>query len=403
MPFLASTNRISWLWFPVSLLSLPTLALGVVWWHNRTRPVRAIVVGTARWAVARLRWKRACEVAELTDGPRKPRLGVPTIADDRGNALQFRLNLQRIGLVVNDLEGSKDYLVSALGARRSRIYRVMPGVANLTIEWERNLSRSSVANPKNDINSSQLPRVELDQDVLIELDTSILVVGESGSGKSNLSWFILNEFNRNAIPYRLFVVDPKKVELAELLDSPNTRAYADDSRSADEVIAKFHQSMMDTFEAMKATKTRRVLITEANPLNVLLIDEVLLCKAFREGLDGPLGEILSAGRAAGYIVVANSQLGQVDAISRLRDLFPQRICLAVKSSDLVSAVLGPSAEARGARCTEITQKGVGYIYTDHSGSFQRFHPPFISDIAAVARGEYWDPYAIATRKKGKTL
>jgi S-DNA-T family DNA segregation ATPase FtsK/SpoIIIE len=233
--------------------------------------------------------------------------------------------------------------------------------------------------------------------VLLELDTSVLVVGESGSGKSNLSWFILNELNGNSIPYRLFVIDPKKVELAELVDSPYTVGYADNPNGSDEVILKFYTEMMDTFERMKKTRCRRILISPTNPLKILIVDEVLLCKAFKEGLDGPLGEILSAGRAAGYIVIANSQLGQVDAISRLRDLFPQRICMAVKSVDLTNAVLGPNAEARGARCSEITQKGVGYVYTDHSGAFQRFRPPLITDVQSVALGHYVDP----TGPKGK--
>jgi S-DNA-T family DNA segregation ATPase FtsK/SpoIIIE len=248
-----------------------------------------------------------------------------------------------------------------------------------------------VANPTNAINTTQLPRAELDQDVLLELDTSILVVGESGTGKSNLTWDILNELNKNEISYRLFVIDPKKVELAELVDSPHTVAYSDTPSTIDAVIEKFYDAMMDTFERkMKPYGIRRVEISPDNPLGILLIDELLLCKQANKGIDTHLGEILSAGRAAGYIVIANSQLGQVDALSRLRDLFPQRVCMAVKSGDLTNAVLGPNAENRGARCTEITEKGVGYIFTDFTGGFQRFKLPFIADVRKVAMGGVYE-------------
>jgi S-DNA-T family DNA segregation ATPase FtsK/SpoIIIE len=277
--------------------------------------------------------------------------------------------------------------------------RLTPGIANFTLEWERDLQRSVVANPKNQITSTQLPRVELDQDVLLELDTSVLVVGESGSGKSNLTWYLLNALNINGVAHRDYICDPKKVELAELMAGRYTKAYADSAEDSDKVIEKFHKDMLATFERMKSSGVRRITISDENPLHLLIIDELLLLRIARQGVDGPMGEILSAGRAAGYIVVANSQLGQVDAISRLRDLFPQRVCMATKSSDLTNAVLGPKAEERGARCTEITEKGVGYVYTDFSGAFQRFKPPFVDDegIRAVAAGIPWFPVTKRTK------
>lgn len=383
------------IYFILILLSVPLFMFGVIALNNRHHHPRAWVTAALRLVRVRLSWTRACEAGELNDGPHRPRLTSfkrpAKIVNDRGTALEFTLNLSRVGLTVNDLEKGKDYVAATLNARRTRVHRLTPGIARFTIEWERKLQRSAVANPAHQINATQLPRIELDQDVLIELDTSILVVGESGSGKSNLTWDILNEMNDIPINYRLFVVDPKKVELADLLHSPYTVSYSDSPQTADATIEKFYDSMMATFEKMKGLGIRKIVLDEDQPLNILIIDELLLCKQAKQGIDTHLGEILSAGRAAGHIVIANSQLGQVDAISRLRDLFPQRVCMAVKSGDLTNAVLGPNAQARGARCTEITEKGVGYIFTDFTGSFQRFKPPYIEDVSMVARGEVYKP------------
>lgn len=386
-----------WYWLVLIVLSLPVTIYSYLYWHNRTRTPDAVARASLYLARARVNWPRACEAAELNDGPRRPRLfghrRPPKIANDRGTAIEFTLNLARVGLTVKALEEGKDYVAATLDARRTRVHRITPGVAKFTIEWEKRLGASAVANPVHQINSTQLPRVELDQDVPIELDTSILVVGESGSGKSNLTWDILNELNllrhEQVLDYRLHVIDPKKVELADLVESPFIEAYADNPKDADAVIGSFYKSMMDTFERMKEAKLRQLPLSMENPLRILVIDELLLIRQANKGVDSELGEILSAGRAAGHIVIANSQLGQVDAISRLRDLFPQRVCMAVKSADLTNAVLGPNAESRGARCSEIAEKGVGYVFTEYSGAFQRFKCPYIGDVEMVAQGGYF--------------
>jgi S-DNA-T family DNA segregation ATPase FtsK/SpoIIIE len=387
-------------WFAlITIFVYPTLLYLWVWWHNPNHNVVAVFRATLHYARARLGWRTACESAELNLGHKRPYLGSlkypPKIASRNGNALTFRLNMKRVGLRVQDLEESRDYVAASLGARRTRVIRLTPGIANFTLEWENNLNQSIVANPSDQINSTQLPRIELDQDVMVELDTSILVVGESGSGKSNLTWNILNALNEHNVPHRDYVLDPKKVELAELMDGRYTKQYADNQDDFQRVIEQFHRDMLSTFSEMKRDGIRRIQLSDENPLHILIADELLLLRAAKDGIDGPLGEILSAGRAAGYIVIANSQLGQVDAISRLRDLFPQRVCMAVKSDDLVNAVLGPKAFERGARCTEITEKGVGYIYTEFAGAFQRFRPPYIDDrgIKQIAMGEVWRPKA----------
>lgn len=371
--------------------------------HNRHIQPASAAMLRASWYVlqARRRWVGACHTGQLNSGPQVPTLLsfkriflpsalVPTrppyIANPRGTAITFTVDMAKAGKTVQSLEEGQENVTAFLRARRSRVVRVTPGIAKLTIEWEKAPKASILSNPKDLIHSSQLPTIQLDQDVELELDTSLLVVGESGSGKSNLTWHMLNGLNENCIPYRLSVIDPKQIELADLQDGPNTIAYVDRAKDALPLVERFHHEMMERLSMMKAKKLRKIEISQEFPLNILVVDELLAMKNVLKGgdTDTPFGEILFMGRAAAYIVVANSQLGQKDVIGQIRDLFPQRACLATKSADLTNAVLGPQAEQRGAKCSEITLKGEGYMYTDSHGSFQRFRPPLITDTKSVA-------------------
>lgn len=387
--------------FLITFIAVPLSFYAYIYLSNptyRRYPLTALRAAP-RIAVARKRWYRAMEAATLTNGPHTPTLyslkHPPRILNHDGTNIAFHISLFKTYKTVNHLENSQDYIVTALRARRSRIKRLTPGTAELTLEWDSTPIPTSIKQAKaipsssSSIVTTQLPTVKLDNGVYLELDTSLLVVGESGSGKSNLTWNILDGLNKYRIPYRLYVIDPKQVELAPLEHSPYTVKYVDRARDSEKVINAFHESMEETLSRMKATGTRSVKISQDNPLRILIIDELLLLgKQIKNGaVDTPFGEILSIGRAAAHIIIANSQLGQIDVIGRIRDLFPQRACLAVKSDDLTNATLGPRAEQKGARCTEITEKGTGYMYTDRSGMFQRFRPPFIQDVERVARGE----------------
>ena len=392
---IAATFLLLGKWWSLAILfSVPFFL--VLYMRAANHATRPFAILRATWLLVQIKrhWRRACEKAQIDDEGKPPRLlGIrhhhpPHIRNQRGTAIEFLVSLQRVGLTTEHLEQNKDYLAASLGARRVRVIRVNPFTARVIMEFDRRIQGPKI-NAGAD-RAHQLPRIELDVDVWLELETSLLVVGESGTGKSNLTWYILNHLNRLQIPYRLFVLDPKKVELNELVDSPYIEAYADDVEDLDVVVEKFYSSMMDTYRRMKKQKLRRVPIGSEFPLNLLLIDELLLCDQAQQGTQSHLAKTLISGRAAGHIVIANSQLGQVDAISRIRDLFPdQRVCFHVTSPDLVNAVLGPKSEERGAKCVEIEEAGVGYIYTNFTGGFSRFQLPFMIDVEAIARGEFW--------------
>jgi len=387
------------------LILCPLLLYVYVYASNRHHDPMAILRATWRLIRVRRRWKFACKKAEINDAKKCPRMfGLwphrpPRITNERGTSMDFWIDVGRVGLIVEHLEENKDYLAAALGARRSRVIRLTPSLARVNFEWERTSRKPSIKSKTAD--DVLLPRVELDTDVMLELETSLLIVGMSGTGKSNAAWYILNQLNRIELPYRIYAVDPKKVELAELIDSPHIVAYADDMQDIDGVIDKFYSDMMATYERAKKLHLRRAPLGPDWPLNLLIIDELLMCEQGRKGIDTNLAKVLLAGRAMGYVVIAESQLSQVDAISRIRDLFPQRICMKVISQDMTDAVLGPSSYDKGARCTDITEVGVGYIYTDFAGAFMRFSLPEMKDVATIAAGKYWQEVRAKTARLRK--
>lgn len=139
---------------------------------------------------------------------------------------------------------------------------------------------------------------------------------------------------------------------------------------------------------MKQRRIRRHFPTIAEPLEIMLIDELLLCKKELHGgdADSPLGEVLASGRKALHIVIGCSQLGQIDVLGRIRDLFPQRICLKTRTQEMTDAVLGTSATSDGAACHRISTKGEGFVWTDLSGVFEKFNTPLVRETTTIAAG-----------------
>lgn len=378
-------------------LLLPLGAFLYVWLTNRhvpiTRPLTVARAALRMWSLKR-HWPSVRHAAHLTDGPHPPRLPwfrrPLRIADQFGNAVAVRLDTSGVNGTADTIERQRIEMADNLRCRRVRVRKIRPGLAEVTFEWGLPARKS--------IEQTGLPVFDLDIEepgrVQIELDKSLLVVGESGSGKSTLGWHFLNELNRQEVPYNVTAVDPKQIELPELQDSPKTVKYANDSESIKAALRDFREQMEYTLAEMKSQGRRKVRISQETPLNILLIDELLLIgdEFKNDPSQTDLGKVLILGRAAGFIVIGESQLSQGDALGRIRDLFPQRICMATKSGHITNAVLGPKAEENGALCSEITEPGVGYIFTDSLGRFERFRAPDIPDtgVQTIAQGNVWD-------------
>lgn len=317
-----------------------------------------------------------------------PRLSQVEISDSTGYEIQALVDMSTVGRTTRELSNKIETVSASLKAYSIRVDKIDPAQARITISFKR-LTRQRPHTAIHDLDLENFP-IHLDPTddaPVINLTTSILIGGASESGKSNLVWYILSQLNSYRIPYRVWVIDPAGgVELADLEDSPLTRQYVDRIGGIPTIIKAFRTSMDNRLNDMKVKKIRRHNPTRAEPLEILIIDELLLCQSQLKGgdADSPVGEVLASGRKALHIVMACSQLGQKDVVGQIRDLFPQRICLKTLTQESTDAVLGSNATQDGANCHRISNRGEGYVFTDVSQTFERFRSPLVTDTHTVA-------------------
>lgn len=363
-------------------------------------------------------WKIACQSAGIAikgsnDRVRTPRLSHPRIVSPNGLAVTAMVDMGTVGGTAKQLEGALEIILASVGAIGGRVERLTPAEARLTIEWERRrtLTTTGTLRPgEDDPNTIDISPIYIDLDnartneATISLTKSLLVGGESESGKSNLVWHLLSEMNHLEIPYRLTVIDPAGgVELNDLQSSPFTRRYIDRAYDVEKVIAAFHSDMEKRLEWMKSQRIRTHNPSPTRPLEILVIDEILLCRdQLKAGVLSPLGEILSVGRKARFIVWACTQLGQKEVIGTVRDLFTQRVCMRTRTQEATDAILGTGATGDGAKCHRITRPGEGYVFTDSSGTYTKFYAPLVVETASVAAGGVASPLIVPTNRARPT-
>jgi hypothetical protein len=366
--------------------------------QHSTIPLKGTFLGFIHILRFRRNWEDSARAAKLGHPRNHNRWKAPPIrsieiADPRGTSIRARLDLGRTGNTCDELERNKDRLLAILDARTATVQRVRPGMAFFTVNWQDRLSPALDPLYGSADGTTDQP-LEIDIDVaqegkaIISLDKSILIGGETGSGKSNNIWAFLAKLNLLQVPYRLHVADPVGgVELDELENGPYTQEYVDRAALVEPMARQFHQSMNSRLARMKAQGTRRHFPTPDEPLEILIIDElIVLREVIKQGTNGPVGDTLATGRKAGFVIWANSQLGQKEVIGPIRDLFPQRICMRTRTDELTDTILGTKATADGAACHRLTRPGDGYVFTDELNAFVAFHAPLITHTRSVANG-----------------
>jgi hypothetical protein len=379
---------------------------GSIMFNLRLPYYSPLFTGTQHANQLRKGWGKATSAANLTvDGTGRkvltPKLSEISIASEDGQQVTALVDMSTVGKTARDLSSRIETVTASLHAYQTLVERVSPAHARITVMFSRpsiqspitQTSPSSISsdpdNPIIDLEALPIYLDQTDQQAAISMTTSILIAGASESGKSNLVWYLLSSLNELGIPYRLWVIDPAGgVELNDLEQSPLTRQYVDRVKDISRIVNAFRSSMDTRLSAMKSRRVRRHFPTVAEPLEIMVIDELLLCKKELQGgdADSPLGEVLASGRKALHIVWGCSQLGQVDVIGRIRDLFPQRICLRTRNQEMTDAVLGTSATSDGANCHRISRKGEGYVWTDLSGVFEKFNTPLVRETTTIAAG-----------------
>jgi predicted GIY-YIG superfamily endonuclease len=231
----------------------------------------------------------------------------------------------------------------------------------------------------------------------------ILVGGVSGSGKSSGGiWAPLDGFIAATIPSRFRVVDPAGgVELGALGDAFekglrsdlfSVHDYTNTSTGAAEVITRMRGAMDKRLKDMKAQGVRLHKPTPDQPMDILIIDELLLLgKLLKEGVHSDLGQIMTVGRKAGFSVIACTQIGEKVQLGALRELFPRRICFRTNTREQTETILGSGGRADMAAAHRISDRtpGVGYCYDDSTGQMVKFRSAYFTDAQTqqIAQGE----------------
>lgn len=381
----------SWAWAWVALAAVWLGTCGVVLaWARRGSDAGLRQSDAARflWRARRVRqrWALACEAATLTPhrNGRPPRLR--KVRGTAGGGITALVNVGSAGRTAADVAESADEIAAVLGCREVAVEQISLGAARLTLAWGDALSslRRLSDLPPAPTGQAAYGVVASGAPATIRWDLSTLVVGLSGSGKSNIAWALLAGLHQAAVPVRLRVLDPAGgVELDSL--KATAHDYTDDAAKAEELVKRMARAMDARLADMARRGVRKHSPTQAEPLDLLIIDELLLLHdMLRKGAASPLGKILSVGRKAGFVVLGLSQLSQVDALGRTRDLFPQRICLATRSREMTDAVLGDGSERDGARCSAISNRtpGIGFAFQEGHRGLLRFRAAYVSDVEA---------------------
>lgn len=173
---------------------------------------------------------------------------------------------------------------------------------------------------------------------LIESETHTLIVGVPGSGKSVL----LNSFIYQLLldppeKNRLYLIDLKLVELNRYRKLPHTKGYADSIESANNMLDSAINACMEEYKrllkkgSLKNEKTRSWIIID-ELADLVLYDKKIIMK---------LQRLLQIGRAAGFKVVASTQLAKADVIpTRLSAMFSLKIALRLTTKTQSRLVIG---------------------------------------------------------------
>jgi S-DNA-T family DNA segregation ATPase FtsK/SpoIIIE len=291
--------------------------------------------------------------------------------------------------------GRTEPLADALRAHRVAVARHRPGVLTVVVEREMPF-RFPIPAPAipSSADAVDLAALPIGQDeyghpfTLPVPGRHIAVAGASGSGKSSLIWSPLRAMGpaiRDGL-VRVHVIDLKGgAETRRGL--PLFHRHATTAADAIALLTDVRDEMKARQQHMADQGLRRLDVSTATPLDVVIIDEMAMLTAYGERADVRealrlLAEILTQGRACLTSVLGYVQEPTKDVVD-VRDLFTTRICLGVTAASHVDMILGDGARERGALADEIPggddHAGIGYVIDQRSRLPIRFRACLVTD------------------------
>ncbi|WP_433687625.1 FtsK/SpoIIIE domain-containing protein [Micromonospora carbonacea] len=219
------------------------------------------------------------------------------------------------------------------------------------------------------------------------LATHVLIGGATRSGKGSVLWSLVRALAGGITSglVRLWVIDPKGgMEFA--MGRPLFARFAGTSFEAMADLLDEAVAVMRERQTRLAGTVRVHTPTEADPLVVVVIDEMAALTAYLQDVDlrkriaSSLGLLLSQGAGVGVLVVAALQDPRKEVLP-FRDLFPTRIALGLTEAAQVDMILGDGARNRGALADQMPRwaKGVGYVILDGTPEPLRVRFSYVTD------------------------
>lgn len=345
------------------------------------------------------RWRRTLDACDLvkthnrTGEAQVPRLVRVRSASPSIDTLTVRMVPGQTPTLFAD---HAEELAHALGAERVAISALRPGVVALVVEWRNPFTYTvpapTIPDSAADVDLRALPvgEDEYGQPFTLRIEgRTLLVAGTMGSGKSSLLWSPLRAMGP---AIRDGLVRVRMIDLKGGMETDRGRPlfhrWATTPADALEVLEEFRDDMRTRQAALKTASKRKAVVSRETPLELLQIDELAMLSAYadrstvRDAM-ALLGEIQTQGRASLFSVAAYVQEPSKDIVDT-RDLFTDRVCLAVTSDRHVDMVLGDGARDRGALADHIPlgeeHAGIGFVVDQHSRQPRRVRAGHVTDI-----------------------
>ena len=330
---------------------------------------------------------RRCKIVGL-DG-RTPKI-VKTAPAPLGHRY---LALLPVGLHVAALEDRSPELAATLHARKVRILPIpqSAGYAEIVVirreAFNDGPSRSPLVNGMSFSFWEPIPlgRVDDGREMLMQFaEHNLLIGGEPGSGKSVVLSSVVAAAALDPTT-TLTLFDGKQVELSMWKDIADDFA-GPDMEQALIVIERLQQIMEFRYQVLLSLGRRKFEPFDLEGLHVVVIDELAFYlrggkKEIRDRFSEALRDLVSRGRAAGFIIVAATQKPSHDVVPTwIRDLFSYRIAMRCTSSDASDTILGQGWASRGYSAASIDPglRGVGYVLAE-GGVPIMFKANYLSD------------------------